>query len=263
MATNNEITYLQEVSDHRYLSRLLIRFGIESAVWGPVLALIAIPTLLKGGSAAALILLLMLALVGHGLFVIAKPYPKGILVGSILRCCVGCVLLAAASSASYFVFIRAWLVPWWVLGLSEVAGGLVWATYYKRLSHVSGSVPSEWLSYLESLVRAVKAAPRNGPSTVEVVKRGPLGSERLKGQLYSEMAIFVGPHRREVVIADRSDFLLGLARKGPVKKWVSSEMGFVNKTIKISTTRESYQKLSEWTDLGMASPAMQLSQATV
>src|SRR5215470_17315575 len=258
MATNNQITYLQEVGDHRYLSRLLIRIGVESAVWGPLLALSAIPTVLKGGSAAALILLLVIALVGHGLFVMVKPYPIGIIVDSVLKCCLGCVLLLATASGSYFVFTRAWLVPWWVIGLMEVAGGLIWATYYKRLSHVCGSVPAEWWSYLESLVRAVKDAPRNDPSTVEVVKRAPLGTERLKGQLYSELAVFVGPHGREVLIGERNDFLLGPARKGPGKKWVTAEVRFGNKTIKMSTTRESYQKLSEWTNLGIVSPATQL-----
>jgi hypothetical protein len=240
----------------------MIRIGLESAVWGLLLALIALPTLLRGGLPLALVSLLVIGLVCHGLFVIVQPYPKGIVVENILKCGLGCVLIAASLPETHFILIRAWLLPWWLIGLAEIATAVTRTTHYKRLSHVSGSVPSEWLSYIENLVRTVTAAPRHDPSILEVVKRSPLGTEKMKVQLYSELAVFVGPHKREVLIADRSDFALGQAGKGPIKKLVSAEMRFGDRTIRISASRECYQKLAEWSDLGIAGPAMQLSNAT-
>src|SRR5262249_3393355 len=100
---NTQVTQLQEVSDHRHLGKLLMRVGIESRVAGLLLGLIAFPSLLRHGSAIGVLWLLMIALVGHGLFVILKPYPKGLIVDCILKCCLGCVLIVASQPQTYVI----------------------------------------------------------------------------------------------------------------------------------------------------------------
>lgn len=254
--------YLQQVSDHRYLARLSMRLGIESAVSGLLLGLIAIPTILKGGPALVVLWLLVIALVGHGLLLTVKPYPKGLIVDCFLKCCLGAATIAASVPSGYFVFIRAFVVPWWVIGVADIVGSLGWAARYRRVSHVSGTVPPDWSNYLDGLVATVRAATAaHDPSVLEVVQRAPLGTEKLKAQLYPDWAIFVGPGGREVLIADRSDFAVGPARKGPVKGRVSAEMKFASRTVKMFTTPDVYDRLSQWCNSGIPSPA-QLSPAT-
>jgi hypothetical protein len=275
-----QVTHLQEISDHRYLGKLLMRVGIESSVWGLLLGLIAIPSVLKGGSAIVVLWLLVIGLVGHGLFVIVKPYPKGLIVDCVLKCCLGCVLILASwphsyfilvravvvpwwvIPHSYFIFVRAVVVPWWVIGLVEIASALIWGSRYKRVSHVSGPVSGEWLNYLDRLVSGVRsAAATRDPSILEVIQRAPLGTEKLKAQLYPDWAIFVGPGGREALIASRSDFELGPAGKGPVKTRVSADMKFGNRTIKMFTTPDHYNRLSEWSKQTVPTADLDLSPA--
>jgi hypothetical protein len=243
-----QLGYLQEVSDHRYLARLSMRLGIESAVSGFLLG-VAIPTILKGSSAIVVLWLLVIALVGHGLLLAVRPYPKGLIVNCFLKCCLGGITIAASFPSGYFVFVRAVVVPWWVLGAAEIAGSLGWAARYKRVSHVSGTVSPEWLNYLDGIVTAVRAAAAaHDPSILEVVQRAPLGTEKLKAQLYPDWAIFVGPGGREALIADRLSFALGPARNGPVKGRVSAEMKCANRTVKMFTTPDAYDRLTEWSN---------------
>jgi hypothetical protein len=261
---NTQATYLQEVSDHRYLGKLLMRFGIESGITGLLLGPLAIPTLVRGGPPMAVVWLLIIALVGHGLFVIVKPYPKGLIVDCILKSCIACLLIVASWPHSHFVLVRAWLVPWWTIGLSQFASALVSTARYIRVRHVHGAVAVEWLNYVDGLVAAVKAAAAaHDPTVIEVIRRSPTGTEKFKAQLYQELAVFVGPRDREVLIADRSDFILGPAQKSPVKGRVAAQLSFGSSKVKVLATSDAYSKLSDWSTRAVATVRAETSPAVV